>query len=101
MSPPRADALRSHGCVACHSVDGSDSPAPSLIALAGSTRLVQESGGAPTHVVADRAYLARSIREPQAQIAATRSATTPMPTLSIPPEDVEVLIDEIESLQAG
>lgn len=55
---------QSKGCIVCHSVDGSAGVGPTWSRLFDKTGTLE--GG--EHVVADHAYLARSIRAPQAQI---------------------------------
>ena len=58
--------VAANGCAACHSIDGTKGIGPSWSGLAGEE--VELSGGA--NVVADDAYLAESIKAPQAKIVA-------------------------------
>ncbi len=54
-----------YGCIACHSTDGSRGHGPTFGGLAGKTRPL-EGGG---EVLADKAYLLESIRNPNARVA--------------------------------
>jgi cytochrome c oxidase subunit 2 len=65
---------RDRGCTSCHTADGSRSEGPTWKGVAGST--VRLADG--TSVVADDAYLARSIRDPRAQILQGYRATMPV-----------------------
>jgi len=59
--------LRSTGCLACHSLDGSRLVGPSFAGLYGSQRTVI-SGGTTRTVTADEAYIVRSVYEPNEEI---------------------------------
>jgi len=59
--------LRSTGCLACHSLDGSKLVGPSFAGLYGSQRTVT-AGGARKTVTADDAYITRSIYEPNEEV---------------------------------
>ncbi len=59
--------LRSTGCLACHSLDGSKLVGPSFAGLYGSQREVV-SGGSAKSVTADEAYITRSIYDPNGEI---------------------------------
>lgn len=54
----------SYGCVTCHSTDGSQGHGPTFGGLAGSKRQIT---GQAEPVVADRAYLLESIKDPNAR----------------------------------
>ena len=56
---------RRSGCAACHSLDGSRRPGPTWKGLYGSKRPLANG----QEVIADEAYLRRSILEPDAEIA--------------------------------
>jgi cytochrome c oxidase subunit 2 len=59
--------LRSTGCLACHSLDGSKLVGPSFAGLYGSQRTVN-SGGTVKTATADDAYITRSIYEPNEEV---------------------------------
>jgi hypothetical protein len=92
---PGEDLAVEIGCVACHTTDGTDLVGPTWAGLAGSDRLL-DSGET---VVADDAYLLRSIVDPPAQVV---SGFNPiMPTGygdRLTEEDINFLIDYINSL---
>ncbi|GEM_PF-2214698 len=88
----------SDGCSACHSLDGSPGVGPSFKGLAGSA--VKLANGQT--VVADDAYLARSIRDPDAQIVAGyRSGVMPAAIapydLAAKPADIRALVAFIDA----
>ncbi len=60
-----AKLVMSQGCTACHSSDGSALVGPTWKGLWGTTRPLTDG----TSVMADEAYLRRSLLEPDAQIA--------------------------------
>lgn len=60
-----AKLARRSGCAACHSLDGSRRPGPTWKGLYGSKRPLANG----QEVIADEAYLRRSILEPDAEIA--------------------------------
>jgi cytochrome c oxidase subunit 2 len=83
------------GCAACHTTDGTDLVGPTWAGLAGSDRLL-DSGET---VVADDAYLFRSIVDPPAHIVAGFNPI--MPTGygdQLTDEEISDLIDYINSL---
>lgn len=82
-----------YGCIACHSTDGSKGHGPSLKGLAGSTRDIE--GGEP--VLADAAYLAESIKVPNAK---TAKGFPPgyMPPYQLKDKEIESLVLYIQSL---
>lgn len=84
-----ADSL---GCASCHGPDGQGGFGPPLAGLLG--REVALADG--TTVVADRAYLERSILAPGDQIVA--GYTLPMPATSPSPQQLADLVAWIESL---
>lgn len=65
--PEGLKLLRSTGCLACHSLDGSKLVGPSFAGFYGSQRTVV-AGGAQKTVNADDAYITRSIYEPNEEV---------------------------------
>ncbi|MBE0496768.1 MAG: cytochrome c oxidase subunit II [Campylobacterales bacterium] len=61
------DILNSNGCTGCHSLDGSVVVGPSFQGIFGRTLKVEE-GGTLKEILADEAYLKRSILDPDGQI---------------------------------
>lgn len=86
-----------HGCLGCHSVDGSPRVGPTFKGLAGSPRQVVQSGK-PLTVTADTDYLKRALREPAAEIVADYPPI--MPTYAgMPDEEMTTLIAWLETLR--
>jgi uncharacterized membrane protein len=90
--------LRDHGCVGCHSLDGAPGQGPSFVGLHGTHRGVYRAGERVT-VVADDAYLRRSIEEPDAEIAEDFEAGF-MPRLELDDAEVEALVAAIAAVPA-
>jgi cytochrome c oxidase subunit 2 len=83
----------SQGCAACHGDRGQGTIGPAWTGLAGSA--VQLEGGGT--VVADSAYLRRSILEPGAEIVA--GYTIAMPEVSLTAAEVDAIVAFIEELR--
>ena len=67
-----------NGCFACHGDGGVGGVAPALVGLAGTTVTLADG----STVVADEAYLRRSIIDPAAQTLPGLSIAMPVPTLA-------------------
>ncbi|MCA9669829.1 MAG: NnrU family protein [Myxococcales bacterium] len=61
--------LRSRGCNACHSDDGTARVGPTLLGLLGRRQKVKTRAGAVREVTVDAAYLQRALRDPEADRA--------------------------------
>ena len=61
------DSMRSRGCLACHTVDGSPQIGPTFVGLFGSVRSVR-TDGALRQVTVDPGYVARSLENPEADL---------------------------------
>jgi uncharacterized membrane protein len=87
------------GCAACHSVDGTARQGPTLLGLVGKTRVVitQEK---PRELVADEAYIRRSILEPNHDVL-QGFVPGAMPGLPITPEDAEHLTAAIVKMSGS
>jgi cytochrome c oxidase subunit 2 len=81
------------GCTSCHTADGSKSEGPTWKGLAGSTVTLADG----TTVVADDAYLTRSIKEPRAQIV--QGYKTAMPVQSLSDADIASVVTYIKALK--
>ena len=80
------------GCLACHGSNGQGGVGPGWRGLAGSTRDLQDG----RTVVADTAYLERSIRQPDEDLV--DGFTVKMPQSRLSDEEVRLLIAYIEEL---
>jgi cytochrome c oxidase subunit II len=92
--PTRARAVelaRVHGCTSCHGDEGQGGIGPPWQGLAGSE--VELTDGRV--VTADRDYLRRSITDPQAEQRA--GYAVPMPVARLTDDEVEILVDYVES----
>lgn len=85
--------MQEQGCLGCHSTDGSDGIGPSLFELAGASRQV-EVEGQTREITVDDAYLARAIRDANAEVV---SGFAPMmPSYNeetISAEDLQAVVD--------
>ncbi len=90
--------LRTQGCTACHSSDGSKLVGPSFLGLLNSERLVSE-GGEKFTVTADRDYIEESIYDPNSQIVEgyQRGMMQSYEGI-ISQEDIDKIIEYLESL---
>jgi cytochrome c oxidase subunit II len=86
---------RSQGCAGCHGQDFGGGAGPSWIGLAGSEVLLADG----TTVIADDAYLVRSIAEPNAQIVADYALQ--MPANSLTDEEIADVVAFIKTLSGG
>lgn len=90
------DLLRARGCLACHTLDGSRQVGPSFAGLFGSTRQVR-TGGALRQVSADEAYIERSLREPDADVADGYPAGA-MPSFTLEPAELGAVTAALKHL---
>ncbi len=87
---------RDNGCLACHSVDGSQNVGPTWLGLFGREEALDDG----TVVIADVEYIINSIREPAAQIVSGFQNVMPAAIgESLTDEDIEAIISYIETLQ--
>lgn len=88
-----AALAQQNGCLGCHSTDGSRKAGPSFKGLYGSARSLQ---GGQT-VTADEDYLARSIKEPNAEIV--DGFPPMMPPYNLTEEELEAILEWLEGLK--
>jgi cytochrome c oxidase subunit 2 len=91
------EAAVKHGCLACHSVDGQPHIGPTWSRLYGAT--IELQGG--KHVVADAAYLTRSMMDPAAEVAAGFRPLMPTYLGSLAQPDVAAIVEYIRTLALG
>jgi len=89
--------LARKGCTGCHSMDGSPRVGPSLRGLYGANRTVT-TAGLTRDVVADDAYIARALRDPDADVVVGFRGT--MPRFDLGDDDVAHVARAIEQLSA-
>lgn len=88
--------LRSKGCLGCHSLDGSPKAGPTFKGLYGRKETVQ-AGGRERSITADEAYIARSIREPSADIV--KGYPPVMPQIPVPDDDLKAIVAYLETVK--
>ncbi len=91
--------LQKHGCLGCHSLDGSASVGPSFQGISGRQVTVVANGESRT-VICDRDYLEKSILDPGAEIVEGYPAAMPSFAGKIPEADLTGILDYLVSLKA-
>ena len=86
---------RSSGCAGCHGSDFGGAAGPGWVGLAGSERTLADG----TVVVADTAYLTRSIADPSAELVA--DYTLRMPANGLSDAEIADIVAFIETLADG
>ena len=86
---------RSAGCAGCHGSDFGGGAGPGWVGLAGSERTLTDG----TVVVADTAYLTRSIADPSAEMVA--DYTLRMPANNLSDAEIADIVAFIETLADG
>lgn len=84
-----------HGCLECHSTDGTASTGPTWLGLFGSEEVLA-SGDT---VVVDAAYVTRSMMDPMAQVVAGYPAVMPTFQGQVEPGEVAAIVEFIRSLR--
>jgi len=95
MAERGVDVAARKGCLSCHSLDGQRHLAPSFRGLYG--RYVQLASGG--QMLADEAYLTRSMMDPLADIVAGFNPIMPTYQGQLEPADVAALLELIKSLR--
>ncbi len=83
---------RDNGCSGCHSASGAESTGPTWKGLWGTTVELEDGRS----VTVDRDYVARSVREPSADVVAGYSDL--MPTFDLDDDEVDDLVAYLEAL---
>jgi len=92
--------LQTHGCLGCHSLDGSASVGPTFQGIGGRQVNVVTDGATRT-LASDRAYLEKSILEPNADIVEGFPPAMPSYAGRIPESDLSGILDYLEGLTDG
>jgi cytochrome c oxidase subunit 2 len=90
-----AELYRTRGCASCHTVDGSRAAGPTWQGLLGSQ--VELADG--TTVTADRAYITRSVRDPDAQQGNGYNGV--MPAYDLTDDEIDDLVAYLRTLDDG
>lgn len=92
--------LARHGCLGCHSLDGSQSVGPTFQGLFGRQTTVVTDGRERT-LTADDDYIRRSILEPQADLVVGYPPVMPSFEGKIPQHDLEEIIEYFRMAGGG
>jgi cytochrome c oxidase subunit 2 len=98
QGPDGARLFKEKGCVGCHSTDGSPKIGPTLKGVYGH-RLTVVTGGTEREVVADDAYLRRSLIDPQADIVKGFPPIMPSQKGQLSDAEIEALVEFMETLK--
>jgi cytochrome c oxidase subunit 2 len=90
------EVLEQHGCLGCHSEDGTPKVGPTFKGIWGRSVTVM-TGGAERSVPADEAYLRRSIQEPGADLV--KGFPPIMPPFTLKEEELKAIIDYLKVLK--
>jgi cytochrome c oxidase subunit 2 len=91
--------LQKHGCLGCHSLDGSASVGPTFQGISG-RKMTVVTDGKNHKLSADRAYLEKSIVEPEADIVEGFPPAMPSYAGRIPEEELAGIVDYLMGLKA-
>ena len=91
--------VQKHGCLGCHSLDGSTSVGPSFQGISGRQVTVVANGESRT-LTCDRDYLETAILDPGAEIVEGFPPAMPPYAGKIPEEDMTGILDYLVSLTA-
>jgi cytochrome c oxidase subunit 2 len=92
--------LQKHGCLGCHSLDGSPMVGPTFQGIGGREVTVVSNGETRT-ITCDRDYLERAILDPNADIVEGYPPAMPPYAGRIPDEDMTGILDYLVSLKSG
>jgi len=90
--------LQKHGCLGCHSLDGSPMVGPSFQGIGGRQVVVTSEGESRT-LTSDRDYLKKSILEPSADIVEGYPPSMPPYAGRLPEEDLTGILDYLTGLK--
>jgi len=91
--------VQKHGCLGCHSLDGSASVGPSFQGIGGRQVTVIANGESRT-LTSDRDYLEKAILDPNVEIVEGYPPAMPPYAGKIPEEDMTGILDYLLSLKA-
>jgi cytochrome c oxidase subunit 2 len=97
MKDPAVNLLNRNLCLSCHSLDGSAMVGPSFKGLYGKKQTVILPDGKEKELILDDAYLAKSIREPAAEIA--KGYPPAMPGNQLSNDDLKQIVEFIKTLK--
>lgn len=93
--PVGEQLLAKHGCLGCHSLDGSKKAGPTFQGIWG-RRVTVITAGTERTLTSDADYLRRSIREPNADVVVGYQAIMPKYPGTLPDEELEAILEYFE-----
>ena len=93
---PGHELLEKHGCLGCHSLDGTPKVGPSFKGIWGRSVTVLTNGVERT-ITVDEAYLRRSILEPNADVV--KGFPPVMPPFSLKDEEIRAIVEYLKELK--
>ncbi|MBW2689694.1 MAG: cytochrome c oxidase subunit II [Deltaproteobacteria bacterium] len=93
------ELLQKHGCLGCHSLDGSETVGPSFQGIGGRLVVVASHGETRT-LTTDRGYLEKAIMEPGAEIVEGFPPAMPSYADRLPEEDLTGILDYLMGLNS-
>ena len=93
---PGHELMEKHGCVGCHSLDGSPRIGPTLKSIWGRNVTVL-SNGAERSIIVDEAYLRRSLLEPNADVV--KGFPPVMPAAALKEDEVQAILEYLKGLK--
>ena len=94
--PPGLQALKTKGCISCHSLDGTRLVGPTFQALYGKREIVV-TDGQERQIVVDEDYLRRSILEPMADIVKDYPPSMPQQRDLLTDEEIDQIIEYLKT----
>jgi len=94
------ELLQKHGCLGCHSLDGTAMVGPTFEGIGGRQVTVTVKGETRT-LTSDRDYLERAIIDPGAEIVVGYPPAMPPYAGRIPEDELTALVDYLAGLQAA
>ncbi|MEI6306327.1 MAG: c-type cytochrome, partial [Deltaproteobacteria bacterium] len=90
--------LEKHGCLGCHSMDGSAGAGPSFKGIWGRSTIVV-TGGKELTITADEAYLKRAILEPQADVVKGFQPIMPSFKDALKEEETKAILEYLKGVK--
>jgi len=97
LNPDGARLAKEHGCLTCHSLDGSRGVGPTFKGLYLQEKMVRKEGQLLT-ITADAAYLREAIRTPDASIVEGYQPIMPV-NRNLQENEIEALVEFIEGMK--
>jgi len=93
---PGQKLLEEHGCLGCHSLDGTPKIGPTLKGIWGRNVTVL-TNGAERSITVDEAYLGRSIQEPNADVV--KGFPPVMPAAALKPDETKAIVEYLKEVK--